>query len=52
MAFLGALMPWVDPELLGPNVLNHYLFAYVVLALPSLLLTGGCSSPWPPSPAR
>jgi ABC-2 type transport system permease protein len=32
-------MPWVDPELLGPNRLNAYVFAYFVLALPSLLLT-------------
>jgi ABC-2 type transport system permease protein len=32
-------MPWVDPERLGPNVLNAYVFAYFVLALPSLLLT-------------
>ncbi|MFZ0266913.1 M1 family aminopeptidase [Caulobacter sp.] len=37
--FLGSLMPWVDSELLGPNRLEAYVFAYVVLALPSLLLT-------------
>jgi ABC-2 type transport system permease protein len=37
--FLGSLMPWVDRELLGPNRLEAYVFAYVVLALPSLLLT-------------
>ncbi len=36
---IGAAMPWVDPDSVGPFVLNHYLFAYVVLALPSLLLT-------------
>ncbi|HWW25019.1 MAG TPA: aminopeptidase, partial [Caulobacter sp.] len=36
---LGAVMWWVDPDSVGPFVLNHYLFAYVVLALPSLLLT-------------
>uniref|UniRef100_B0T243 Peptidase M1 membrane alanine aminopeptidase domain-containing protein n=1 Tax=Caulobacter sp. (strain K31) TaxID=366602 RepID=B0T243_CAUSK len=36
---LGAVMWWVDPESVGPFVLNHYLFAYFVLALPSLLLT-------------
>lgn len=36
---LGAVMPWVDPETVGPFVLGHYLFAYFVLALPSLLLT-------------
>jgi ABC-2 type transport system permease protein len=38
--FLGSLMPWVDSELLGPNRIEAYVFAYVVLALPSLLLTG------------
>jgi ABC-type transport system involved in multi-copper enzyme maturation permease subunit len=37
--FLGSMMPWVDSELLGPNRLESYLFAYFVLALPSLLLT-------------
>lgn len=36
---LGAVMWWVDPDSVGPFVLNHYLFAYFVLALPSLLLT-------------
>jgi len=38
--FLGSLMPWVDSELLGPNRIEAYVFAYFVLALPSLLLTG------------
>jgi len=37
--FVGSLMPWMDPETLGPNRLAPYLFAYVVLALPGLLLT-------------
>lgn len=37
--FIGSLMPWVDSELLGPNRLDAYLFSYVALALPSLLLT-------------
>jgi aminopeptidase N len=36
---IGAAMPWVDPDTIGPFVLGHYLFAYVWLALPSLLLT-------------
>ena len=36
---IGSAMPWVDPETVGPFVLNHYLFSYVVLALPALLLT-------------
>lgn len=37
--WIGSFMPWIDPERLGPNDLHAYLFAYVVLALPSILLT-------------
>jgi ABC-2 type transport system permease protein len=37
---VGSLMPWVDPDTLGPFVVSHYLYAYFVLALPTLLLTG------------
>ena len=37
--FIGSLMPWLDPETLGPNRLNDYLFAYFALALPNVLLT-------------
>ncbi|WP_411286343.1 ABC transporter permease, partial [Phenylobacterium sp.] len=36
--FLGSLMPWVDPETLGPNNPAFYAFAYFWLALPSLFL--------------
>jgi len=36
---VGSVMPWVDPETMGPNRLSDYLFAYVWLALPGLLLT-------------
>jgi len=36
--FLGSFMPWVDSELIGPNRLQAYVFAYFVLALPNLLL--------------
>ncbi|HKP79982.1 MAG TPA: ABC transporter permease, partial [Phenylobacterium sp.] len=36
---VGSLMPWVDPETMGPNRLSDYAFAYVWLALPGLLLT-------------
>jgi aminopeptidase N len=35
----GAAMPWLDPETLGPFEIQAYLFAYLVLALPALLLT-------------
>lgn len=37
--FIGSFMPWVDPERLGPNSLNAYLFSYFALAIPSILLT-------------
>lgn len=37
--WLGSLMPWVDPETLGPNRLGDYLYAYALLALPNLFLT-------------
>jgi hypothetical protein len=37
--WLGSLMPWVDSEMLGPNRLADYAFAYCVLALPNLFLT-------------
>ncbi|GAA3713930.1 M1 family metallopeptidase [Sphingomonas cynarae] len=39
--WLGSLMPWVDPETLGPNRLGDYLYAYALLALPNLFLTAG-----------
>ena len=37
--YVGSLMPWIDPETLGPNRLIDYAFAYGILALPALLLT-------------
>lgn len=36
---VGAAMPWLDPETIGPFIPQAYLFAYFVLALPALLLT-------------
>ncbi len=37
---LGASAPWVDPDTLGPLVIGHYVYGYVVLALPILFLSG------------
>jgi ABC-type transport system involved in multi-copper enzyme maturation permease subunit len=37
---LGGLMPWIDPERLGPTVPGPYLYALAVLVAPTLLLTG------------
>ncbi len=38
-AWLGSLMPWVDPEQLGPNHLSYYLHPYLWIGLPNLFLT-------------
>ncbi|HEX8234293.1 MAG TPA: M1 family aminopeptidase [Caulobacteraceae bacterium] len=37
---LGSVMPWLDPDKVGPLLPGSYLFAYFALALPSLLFTG------------
>jgi len=36
---LGALAPWVDPQTLGPFVVGPYIYAYLAIALPILILT-------------
>ena len=36
---IGSVMPWLDPETLGPNRIADYAYAYLVLALPNVLLT-------------
>jgi len=33
---LGAMMPTLDPELVGPFVLGHYVYAATVIGLPAL----------------
>lgn len=37
--WLGTLMPWVDPELFGPNYLSAYLVPYLCFALPNLFVS-------------
>ncbi len=37
---IGSFMPWLDSETVGPLVPGHYLFAYFLVALPTLFLTG------------
>ncbi|HUO12722.1 MAG TPA: aminopeptidase, partial [Caulobacteraceae bacterium] len=37
--WLGSLMPWLDPETVGPNRLADYAWAYAVVGLPGLFLT-------------
>jgi ABC-2 type transport system permease protein len=36
---VGTWMPWLDREKVGPFVASHYLFAYFVLGVPSILVT-------------
>ncbi|HEY0685854.1 MAG TPA: M1 family aminopeptidase [Steroidobacter sp.] len=37
--WIGTFMPWVNPDFLGPNRVQDYLWGYFVLALPNLLIT-------------
>ena len=37
--WFGSLMPWVDPETLGPNRLRDYLYAYFLIGVPNVLIT-------------
>jgi ABC-2 type transport system permease protein len=37
---VGSIMPWLDPEKVGPFVLSHYLYALFLFGLPSLLVAG------------
>ena len=35
---VGSVMPWIDPETLGPNNPAYYAYAYFLIGLPSLFL--------------
>jgi len=35
---IGVLMPWVDPETVGPNKLSYFLWNYAVFALPNIFM--------------
>jgi ABC-2 type transport system permease protein len=35
---VGVSMPWVDPETVGPNNPAYYLWPYLILAVPNILL--------------
>lgn len=37
--WIGTLMPWMDPEQIGPNSLSFYFAPYLWIALPNLFLT-------------
>ena len=36
---LGSMMPWVDPETVGPQVFAYYAWNYAVFALPNIFMT-------------
>ncbi|WP_244970508.1 ABC transporter permease/M1 family aminopeptidase [Novosphingobium aerophilum] len=36
---VGAAMPWVDPETVGPGGLATYLWPFLVIAIPNLILS-------------
>lgn len=35
---LGAMMPWVDPETVGPGGIMTYAWPYLIIAVPNILL--------------
>lgn len=37
---LGSLMPWLDAQMVGPTVLWHYVYAIVVLGVPTMFAMG------------
>ncbi|HEY0283716.1 MAG TPA: M1 family aminopeptidase [Rhizomicrobium sp.] len=37
---IGSWMPWLDPEKLGPFRVEYYLYAYFLVAMPTLLVMG------------
>ncbi|MEA1071587.1 ABC transporter permease/M1 family aminopeptidase [Sphingomonas sp. LY160] len=36
---IGSMMPWVDPETVGPQKLSYYAYNFAIFALPNVLLT-------------
>jgi hypothetical protein len=36
--FFGSVMPWVDPETVGPQNPAYYLWPYLILAIPNIIL--------------
>jgi ABC-type transport system involved in multi-copper enzyme maturation permease subunit len=35
---IGSLMPWVDPETIGPQVVSYYAWPFLIFALPNIFL--------------
>ncbi len=38
--WIGSMMPWLNPDRLGPTVLSHYAYTYFVIGGINLLVTG------------
>lgn len=36
---LGSMMPWVDPETVGPQRLSYYAWNFLIFAIPNIFLT-------------
>ena len=36
--FFGSIMPWIDPETLGPNRFEYYAQSYLIFAVPNVIL--------------
>jgi ABC-2 type transport system permease protein len=36
---IGSMMPWVDPETVGPQKLSYYAWNYLLFAVPNILMT-------------
>lgn len=36
--FLGSMMPWIDPETVGPNLISYYAQSYLLFAAPTIFL--------------
>src|SRR6202000_2697556 len=37
--FIGTLMPWIDQVKLGPLHVEHYLYAYFLIGMPTIFVT-------------
>jgi ABC-2 type transport system permease protein len=37
--FIGSLMPWVDPETVGPQKLSYYAWNFAIFGIPNIFLT-------------
>ena len=36
--FIGSVMPWVDPETIGPHVFSYYAWPFLIFAIPNIFL--------------